>query len=223
MNKEAVRMQGATIRLNKIMTVAVGLVLVALVIATAPAAHAALTYDSDLTQQINAGTLSTDVRDGSNAVVATPAFAMSPVSVSNSQQVSTGTFGSSTQRISVDNPGGANNGWTLSLGATTPATEKWVSGGNNYAFNGATPELGQLTLNPAAGTITPVVGTSAGITQGTSATFSGTSPITLLTAAAGSDDIWNGYLTGVGLSQTIPASQPGGSYSINMTQTVVAN
>ena len=46
--------------------------------------------------------------------------------------------------------------------------------------------------------------------------------VTLLNAAAASDDIWRGYLTGVGMSQTIPAEQPADSYSVNMTLTAAA-
>lgn len=197
--------------------IAIGAVLIG-----APAAMAALTANSQLTQQINAGTLSTDIRDAAGAVVATPSFAMSAVSLSNSQQTSTGTFGSNTQRITVDNPGGANNGWTLALNATTPGTGTWTSGANTYAYNG-TAATGQLTVNPTPSVLTAATGATTNITKGTAAAFSGTTPVTLLTAAAASDDIWNGYLTGVGLSQTIPASQQGGAYTLNMTQTVTAS
>lgn len=186
-------------------------------------ANAATTATSKLEQVISAGTLSTDIRDSGGGVLSTPTFSMNSASVSNSQQTITGTFGESAKRITVDNPGGANSGWTLTLGATTPSTAKWVSGGNNYAFNGASASVGQLTVDASAGTLTSVTGTSTGITKGSSATYSGTTPIAILTASAGSDDIWLGYITGVGLSQTIPASQPAGTYTIDMTQTVTAN
>lgn len=195
---------------------------VATVAGFAPSAYAALTANSQLTQQINAGVLSTDVRDGSNAVVASPSFAMSAVTASTAQQTSTGTFGSASQRISVDNPGGANAGWTLALNATTPGTGNWSNGSANYAYNG-TVAAGRMTLDPSVSTYTAVTGTSTSITKGTSASFSSTTPITLLTAAAAADDITNGYLTGVGISQTIPAAQATGNYSISMTQTVTAS
>ena len=188
----------------------------------APAAYAATTASSQLSQTITNGVLSTSVRDASNAVVATPSFSMGSVALSASQQTATGTFGSNTQRISVDNPGGANDGWTLSLNATTPGTGKWVSGANSYAYNG-TAAAGQLTLNPLAGTLTSTTGTNTGITLGASAAFTGTSPVTIATAAAASDDVWNGYITGIGVSQTIPAAQAAGTYVLDMTQTIVAN
>ncbi len=60
------------------------------------------------------------------------------------------------------------------------------------------------------------------MTLGSQASFTGTTPITLISAAAASADIWNGYVTGIGLSQAIPAAQPLGSYSIDMTQTITA-
>lgn len=191
----------------------------------APAVHAATTANSSLTQTINAGVLSTSVLDAGGSVVASPSFAMSAGTVSTSAgQTVTGTFGSGTQRITVDNPGASNTGFTLTLAATSGAAATWTSGGNTYPFNAASAALGQLTVNASVGTLTPVVGTATGITKGSSATFSGgtNTPISLLNAGATSDDVWNGYLTGVSLSQTIPAAQPAGSYSISLTQTVAA-
>lgn len=195
--------------------------LVGVAVAGAPAAHAALTATSQLSQSITAGTLSTSIRDASNAVVASPSFSMGSVTVSTNAQTATGTWGSNTQRISVDNPGGANAGWTLTIAATGGGSATWTSGGNTYAFNG-NATTGQLTVNPAAATLTAVTGTTTGITKGSSAAFSGVTPITLLTAAANSDDIWNGYITNVGISQAIPASQPAGTYTFDLTQTVTA-
>ena len=199
-----------------------GIAMVVGVVATlsAPSAYAALTATSVLSQTINAGTASTDIRNASNVVLSNPTINMSAVTLSTSQQTATGTFGSAAQRITVDNPGGANNGWTLSLNATDPANDVWTSGGNTYDFNAASAAAGQLTVNPAAGTVTAVTGGNTGVTLGTSATFNSTSPVALVNAAAASADIWNGYFTGIGLSQTVPANQPAGTYTIPMTQTL---
>lgn len=202
-----------------ITSIAIGAVMV-----FAPIASAATTADSKLTQLINAGTLSTSITNASGSPVPDPSFAMSAVNVSTAQQTSTGKFGSETQRIVVDNPGGANNGWTLSLNATTPGTGKWTaaSGGANYAYNG-TAATGQLTVNPQSGSVNPTGSYNpTGITLGSQATFTGATPITLATAAAQSDDIWNGYFKDIDLTQTIPANTPAGTYTINMTQTVAA-
>lgn len=195
-----------------------------LVVGVIPAvAFAATTADSKLTQQISPGVISTSIRDASGSVVPSPTFALGATSVSNSTQTTTGTFGSNTQRITVDNPNGSTNGgaWSLALNATTPASDKWTSGSNNYLYNG-TAATGQLTVNPAAGTLTSVTGGSTGITLGSAASFSGSGAITLATASTSAAAIWNGYITGIGLSQSIPASQAAGTYTLNMTQTVTA-
>ena len=192
------------------------------VLAAAPfIANAAPTADSELTQVITAGALSTDILNESGADVTSPSFAMSAATVSNQQQSVTGTFGTNSQRVTVDNPQAANSGWTLTWNATTPGTGEWVDGGNSYPYND-TIANGRLTVNPAAGSLTSLTGTSTSITLGSSTSFSASSPVTLISAAAGSDDIWNGYVTGISLTQTIPASQPAGSYIMDMTQTVAA-
>ncbi|MDN5819590.1 MAG: hypothetical protein L0H38_02450 [bacterium] len=198
--------------------------LVAAVAVTVPAAvNAASTADSELTQEITNGALSTDVRNVSGQIVASPSFAMDTATVSTSQQSVDGVFGTNTQRISVDNPGAADSGWTLALNATTPGTGVWSDGSNDYAYNDASPANGQLTVDPSAGTVTALQGTSTGVSLAASpATFTGSGAITIATATAGSADIWNGYFTGIDLAQTIPASQPSGNYSLDVTQTVAA-
>jgi hypothetical protein len=196
--------------------------LIAVLVASSPAAFAALTANSTFSQTINNGVISTDIRDASNNVVASPSFGMSAATVTTTgTQTTTGTFGTSTQRISVDNPGGANNGFSITLNAATPGTGTWTSGSNTYPYNGTTT-TGQLTVNPSAGTWTALTGSTTAITKGTSATFTGTTAITLATAASGLEDIWNGYVTGITLSQIIPANKPAGTYTITMVQTVAA-
>lgn len=202
----------------------IGIALLALIPITANASP-----QGKLNQTINAGALSTDIVDGAGAAVALPSFNMAATTIKNTCQTITGTYGDTAQRVTVDNPGGANGGWVLSIAATSGPTAKWVSGANNYAFNDATGAgctNGQLTLNPAASTLNlNGTSTNTAITKGASTAFvSGTADsITLLTAAAGSDDIWSGYLTGIGVSQKIPASKPAGTYTIDLTQTVVAS
>lgn len=202
--------------------IALGIVVAGVAVALPTAAYAATTATSQLTQSITAGALATSIRDASGNVVSTPVFGMSSVAASTSQQTATGSFGDNSRRVTVDNPSGANGGWTLTWNATTPGTGTWAGGAGNYAYNG-TAATGQLTVNPAAGTLTAVTGGATGVTLGASAAFSGTTPVTLITAAAASADIWNGYVTGIGLSQTIPASQPVGTYTLDMTQTVTAS
>ncbi len=212
--------------------------LVAMISGTAVAAN-----NSTLNQTINAGTLSTNILDASRVAVGSPAVTMSAMNFSFSCQSggssSSGTFGTNTERIYVDNPDGADNGWTLTLAATSGVTSKWTSGGNFVDFNDPTGSGctdgadagdsvgGQMTVDPSVSTLTTDCGTCVvtNVTKGSSAAFNqGTlDSITLLTAAAGSDDIWRGYLTGVDIKQTIPAESPAGSYNINLTLTATAS
>lgn len=191
------------------------------------AAHAATTANSQLTQVITAGALSTLITNAAGVEVTNPAFPMSSVTVKTTAQTSTGTFGTNDSvagvggRITVDNATGTGT-WTLAL-AGAPAAQ-WDSGTAQYPFNAATAAAGQLTVNPAVGTITANNGgTLTGITTGASATYSGAvTSINLMQASAAANPVWNGYITGIGLSQQIPANTPAGNYVLNMVQTVTA-
>lgn len=200
--------------------------------------------NSDFTQTINAGTLATDIRDSSRNPVASPSVAMSAKTFSfnclSGGSASTGTFGTNNERVYVDNPDAADNGWTLTIAATDGATASWDNTGDTIHFDFNDPTSsgctdgadadsygGQLTVDPStATTTTDYSGSSTtGISVGSSAAFNeGTlDSVTLVTAASGSADIWRGYFNGTGLSQTIPAEQPATSYNINLTLTVTAS
>jgi hypothetical protein len=199
--------------------------------------------NTQLTQTIGAGTLVTDIRDQNGASVASPSVTMSavpfPFECLTAGAAPTGNLGTNTQRLYVDNPGAANNGWTLTLAATAGASALWQNGSStqNYDFNDPTTGgcddgadgdsvAGQLSVDPSSGTavLTAESGTNGNITQGAASAFSqgATDSITLLNAAAGSDDYGRWYLTDVGLRQTIPAEQAADSYSLNLTLTVTA-
>lgn len=220
-------------RVNSSVKLVVGVFAVVGFVATAPLITSAQEADSQLTQEITAGTLSTDFRSNTGTLLTNPTFGMNSVIASNSQLTATGTFGDDARRISVDNPGGANGGWTLALNAECPevgpgcaTVSQWTHGttpANNYAYNAASAAAGQLTVTPSAGTLTSRVGSSTGITRPGAQTFDDAGAITLLSAASGSDDIWNGYLINVGLSQVIPASTATGTYTLNMVQTVTSS
>ena len=198
----------------------------------------------DLTQSITAGTLSTDILDGSRVTVGAPSFALGSKTFSFSCQsggsASTGTLGSASQRLYVINPDGADNGWTLTMAATSGATAAWENTGatQTYDFNDpggsgcsdggdADSRIGQLSVDPTASTLTTdcLSCVSTNVTKGSSSAYNQgtTDSITILNASAASDDIWRGYLTGIGLSQTIPAEQAVDSYDINFTVTVTAS
>lgn len=204
--------------------------------------------NSNFSQVISTGSLSTDIMDASRVAVTNPSIAMSAKTFSFDCQAggtaSTGTFGSDTERIYVNNPDGADNGWNLTIAATGGETSLWQNGGStqNFDFNDPTGTTagctdpgagldadtrpGQLSLNPAAGNITTDCGTCAatGVTLGSSASFNQgtTDNITLVSAGAGSNDIWRGYFKAIAASQTIPAEQPADTYTLNLTMTSAA-
>lgn len=196
-----------------------------------------------LTQTITAGVLSVDILDASRNPVASPAVGMSSKAFTFDCQTganaSTGTLGTNTERVYVINPGGANNGWNLTMAATGGATTTWANGGatrlidfNDPTAAGCTDGAdadtarGQMTVNPSVGTLTTDCAscTTTGVTKGSSASYSQgvTDSLTVLSAAAGSDDIWRGYLTGTSISQVIPAETAADSYTLNLTLTATA-
>ena len=225
--------------MKKFTTVAVAsLVVLGAALSMATVSYAA--NNTNVTQTISSGTLVTDIRDASRVTVASPTFAMAGTTFSFNCQTTTGTIGSDSQRLYVDNPGAANAGYTLTLAATAGATGLWNNAGSTQSFDFNDPTTagctdgadadakgGQLTVNPAASTLIADCSscTITGITKGASSAFSQgvTDSATLLTAAAGSDDVGRWYLTGIGLSQTIPGEQPNDSYTINLTATVTAS
>ena len=147
---------------------------------------------------------------------------MGATTVSSSLGSGTGVFGNNDNRIYAENPGAADNGWTLTLNVATPGTGVWsAGGGKQYKYNGTTNE-GVLRIDPSGGTVTPVIGAAAGITKGTSTSFSGTSPVTLMSASATASKVWAGYITNTSLAQTIPAGQAAGTYVLPMVQTITA-
>jgi hypothetical protein len=183
------------------------------------------------------GALSVDIVNGSGVSVGSPSVSMSAVTIGFDCQTSTGTLGTTSERIRVTNTT-ATPGWTVAIAATSGNTSLWTSGGNNFDFNDgsgapagcadggdADTRPGRMTLNPSAGTSTPQSGcNNTGITLGSSNSFAQgtTDSITLISASgsAGTNCYWE--LTGVSVSQTIPIQQATGTYTINLTLTVTA-
>jgi hypothetical protein len=194
---------------------------------------------SNFQQTINSGTLTVDIVDASYVTVGSPSVALSAETFSFACQNSTGTFGTATEQIYIANPDAADNGWTVSLAAAL-ATNIWDSAGTDFDFNDpggsgctdggdADSLAGQMTVDPSVGTL--AVGQCAtcvttNVTKGSSNAFNqGTvNSITVLTGAAGSDDIGDWTLQGVSISQTIPAEQPAASdYDINLILSILAS
>ena len=183
----------------------------------------ATTYADDvteLTQVISAGVLSTDVTDASGNTVASPTITFPVKTQETGVQTSQATYPSGTNRALVSNPG-ATAAWRLQLQAEDGPTALWTSGGDTFDYNG-TAAQGQMTIDATGATLATLHGTATGITQQASAeTFAQGSKdvLDILTATGGV--MWEGYLTGINISQTIPSLQATGTYRINLLQTVI--
>jgi len=184
----------------------------------------AATTATTLNQAITAGTLAVNIVDGSGAVVSSPSITFSSATFSFAVQNSTGILGTATQKIRLDNPT-ATVAWSVSLAATGGDSAVWTNGGAlTYPYNNATQNNGRLAVDPSVGTITPwgsCVNTN--VSKGSADYFVVTTKqsITLMSATAGANTYCRWDLTGVGLTQTIPASQAVANYSIAMTITAL--
>lgn len=225
-------------KIKKVRLVIVSISLLAVVGIALPIVRASDT--TQLNQTINSGTLAADTKDANRDTVVSPSFSMGATSLSFDCQTTSGTIGSDSQRIYVNNPDVADAGWTLTVAATSGATALWQNGGStqNYDFNDtstsgctdgadADSRAGRMTIDASAGTLTADCSScsSTNITKGSSANFDQgvTDSITILNAAAGSDDVGRWYLTGVNVDQTVPAEQAADSYTVNLTVTVTAS
>jgi len=182
------------------------------------------------------GSLVTDIVDAGGSPVASPTVALTTAPFGFNYQTSTGTFGVSSQKIRVTNSTGTAP-WTLSVAAASGPSSFWNGASSDYDYNDPTASAvdgvdtdslgGQLSVNPSVGTITPEVGcTSTGISMGSSSSFSEPGSVNSITvvSASGSADVdcyWD--ITGVGVSQTIPAEQTPIDYSIDMVVSVIAS
>lgn len=197
-----------------------------------------LSSTSAITQIISPGILVTDFVDDTYQSVVNPTVAMNNQDFAFTCHDSTGTLGTSSQKIYVLNPDSADNGWSLTI-APSNTTDLWSGTSGSYDFNDPTSSgcadgadadsyAGQMSLNASSGTLT-VGGCSScnttGISKGSLASFSEgvLNSVTLLTADLSSSDVGDWVLTGVPIAQTIPGEQPAGNdYSINLTLTVTA-
>lgn len=181
--------------------------------------------------------LTADIVDAAHTSIALPSVTFTAKSFDFNCQPNTATLGVTGQQLRVVNTT-ANAPWTLSIGATGGPTAKWSDGGaNTYDFNDPTSSgcgdgadadtiAGQLTVDPSSAVITPDSSCSTtGVTAGVAHAFSQGS-IDSITLAAGSalaeiNCMWN--ITGIGLSQMLPAEPTAASYQLGLTLTLVAN
>lgn len=185
----------------------------------------AATTATTLNQLINSGTLSINIVDAAGTVVVSPSVTFGTIAFSFDAQDSTGTLGVAAQKIRVSNPT-TTAIWNVSMAATSGAGTPWTTGTYNYPFDSTGgADTGRLTVDPTTGTITPIGAgcTNTNVSLKSLAYFLNgtTDSIDLFAAAAGADTLCRWDLTGVSLTQRIPAAQTPGSYSLAMTLTVL--
>lgn len=184
------------------------------------------------------GSLTASIVAANGSDVASPAFALSGITTPFICTNSTGTFGTSSQRIRVSNSL-SSLGWSASIAATAGNTALWSAGTPKYDFNdpagspsGCSAGLdsdsyaGRLTINPSSGTVASQPNcTNTGVSVGGSAGFNEgvTDSITLINASSAAEKGCYWDLTGVSVNQYVPADQNTGNYTINLTLTVVSN
>lgn len=192
-----------------------------------------LASDSTQMSQSITGAMDVAIVDSNGDAVTSPNVAFPSKSWSAVYQTSSATLGTSSERIRLTNPSGSTDTWSLNIAATSGSTAVWTNGANTYDYNDSTASAGdgadtdsvggQMTIDPSAGTIAGVGGTATtNVSKGTSDSFveGSVSSIDLMSAAAGSPKPGQWDLTGVSVSQTIPAYQAVGSYFISMTLTI---
>lgn len=188
---------------------------------------------SGLTNLIS-GSLTVDIVDSDGSTIANPSLAMDPINFAFISQTASGTLGVSSKKIRIDNNSG-NAQWTLSIAATGGNTSVWSGAGNTYDFNdisaggndGADLDSygGQMNFNPGIAVITPESGCeTTGLTLGSPSSFAEgvLDSVNILSANSSAQTGCYWDLTGIGISQTIPAEQVTDNYSINMTLTITA-
>lgn len=195
---------------------------------------------SSWTQVIGSGTLSVDIVDAATSTIASPYLNLDNATFSFTCQATTGTFSTSTQQIYIQNPDAADGGWSVTLAAANPANV-WDGAASDFDFNDPTGSGctdgadagdtvgGQMTVDPSAGVI--MVGdcaacSTANVSAGSSFAFSEgvKDDITIVTGAAGSDDVGDWAIRTISISQTIPAEQGAASdYTISMVLSIATS
>lgn len=192
-------------------------------------------YTTKICGTAAAGSLTADIVDSGGTPVGSPSVSMTSTPISFGCQTSTGTLGTANEKIRVTNTTG-NAPWTLSV-AGSATTALWTQGGNTFDFNDssgsgctdggdADSRAGRMTQNPSVGTITPQGGCSnTGVSLGSNTSFveGVTDSITLSTASGSAQTSCYWDITGIALSQTIPAEQNSVTYTMSYVITVVAN
>lgn len=176
---------------------------------------------------INPGSLGVDIVDNTYTTIESPEVYFNAVSSSLDCASTTGILGTSSEQIYITNPDAADNGYTVTLGATDPISGAWSDGTNTFAYNneaGSGCDAGQLTISNGIISDGKLASDSTtGIVTVGGAFTTAVSSVTLISASAGSADISEVVATDFLLTQQIPARTPASSYSLPMTLTIMGN
>jgi hypothetical protein len=195
-------------------------------------AYASLT--PTLNQTINAGTLSANfLQTDDSTAIASPSVPFPAQNYSFQCKTSAATLADgingNTGYLNVTNLANGINTWNIAIAATSGPTATWTNGTQTYKFNDATGTgctNGQLTVDPSTSTATLTddcnsTCNNTGVTQGSATAFNHAGSVDSVTLLSDSNGTaWEGYLTGIGLSQKIPSLQHSGSYTLGMTVTL---
>lgn len=189
---------------------------------------------------VELGTLNVDIVDSGGSSVTSPSMDFSAIDTTFSCQTTTATFGVANEKIRISNQTGTA-AWSLSISANSGITSKWDAGGGDeydYNDNGGSPNgcsdsgvdadllAGRMSFDFSGATITPQAGcTNTGVTLGSNSSFLQGSTDSIVIAQASGSAQTNCYwdITGISVTQQIPAEQGFGNYSIDMSLSVIAN
>lgn len=184
------------------------------------------------------GVFSVNIVNSSGGSVGSPSVAMSTGVMKFACDLTSGTLGTPSENVRVINHS-AGVPWTLSAAATAGNTATWTNGTQYFDYNdpgGTQPGCsegsdgdsyaGMLSIGFAGTTVSPSPGCATdGVTAGTSDAFSQgtTDDITLARAGGSATNGCHWDFNDIEISQTIPAEQISGTYSIDLTITLTAN
>lgn len=203
--------------------------------------HAQTMRTIEFRATINPGALLTDIRDENGRSILQPVLdlggVINSVQCRANENSLKGTLGSDSQRIYVDNPKAAFDGWTLSISPASGKEAKW-EGREGYYFDyndsgmdGCIDDdndghAGLLRVNPSQAEVKSdcLECSNNEISVGSlnEQSFGESDSITLLKASKSSDELGSWYLTGVEVNQSVPAGQEGDQYKLDLVLTAAA-
>lgn len=186
---------------------------------------AATSVDTTFNHTIGQGALGVAIVDGAGDPVVSPSVSFAGgVTFSFTPQDTTATLGTASEKIRLTNATTTAT-WSMSIAAKLGPGTTWTTGTYTHPFDSTGgADSGRLTVNPSGGTITPMSGcNTTGLTLGSSNYFVNgtTDSITLLSAGGTAGTLCYWDLTGVALTQRLPAEQEPGAYSLSMTVSVL--